>query len=116
QLVNLHYPLHSFTDNRGLVRWEVCAIVGALGLAFIGADLAARKRRADPADRLADLACLSMAGVVSLIAVYHRCYDAVVLIWPLALGIRVLADEGRRAAAVALLALIALFLAPGASI
>jgi hypothetical protein len=113
-LLNLHYPLHSFTDDRDAVRWAVYAIVGVIGLAFLAADRAAR-RREDRADPTADMTCLSMAAVASLLVVYHRFYDGVVLIWPLALGVRLLADPRRRPEAATLLVLIGPFFLPGAS-
>jgi len=113
-LINLHYPLHSFTDDRTAVRWAVYAVVGVLGLAFLGADRVARRRegRTDPT---ADLTCLSMAAVTSLVVVYHRFYDGVVLIWPLTLAVRLLGEPRRSATAAALLVLVGLFFLPGAS-
>lgn len=84
QVVNLHYPLHNFTDDRELVQWTVYAVVGALGAAYFVIDL---KRRRAAGDQPGELSSLSFVSTVSLIVAYHRPYDAVVLAFPLALAI-----------------------------
>jgi hypothetical protein len=63
--------------------------------------------------RASDLLAISAISVVSLIAVYHRFYDAALLIWPLAWGL--LAVKNRRIQ-IATLAMIAPFLVPGPAV
>jgi hypothetical protein len=112
QLINLHYLLHTFTDDAALVRWMVPAIVGAMGAAYVAADLGRVVRRSD-------LSALGMAAVASLLVVYHRAYDATSLVFALAWGLGTVFDEGesRRARQLgwAALACLAVFFAPGSS-
>lgn len=74
-LINLHYWFHTFTDNRSAVSVLVFAVVAALALAYYLAD----RNRRRPAN---DLQALSMAAAVSMLIVYHRAYDATVLLIP----------------------------------
>ncbi len=110
QVLNLHYPLHNFTDDRGLVQWLVYGIVGALCLAYFVVDW---RRKREKGEGRGELISLSMTGVVSLLVVYHRFYDAVLLVWPLALAVRLIVDGRQRWAGLTLLALCALFFVPG---
>ncbi|MBX3359189.1 MAG: DUF2029 domain-containing protein [Phycisphaeraceae bacterium] len=110
QLINLHFPLHTITDDRLVVRVSALVIVGALALAYYLVD----RRRAT---RRADLCSLGVVSVVTLLVVYHRAYDACVLVLPLAWAIATLADPSeprrvRRLAAAALVC-VAAFLTPG---
>jgi hypothetical protein len=86
QMINLHYPLHWFTDDRGLVRWAVYAVLGALCAAYLAVDW--RARRAERGEGRGEMVSLSMTAVVTLLVAYHRFYDAVVLVFPLALGVK----------------------------
>lgn len=87
-MINLHYPLHAFTDNRDLVRAAVLAILGGLCLAYFLLDL---RRGREPGEGRAPRVSLAMTAAVSLAIVYHRAYDAVFLFFPLALAIHGLA-------------------------
>jgi hypothetical protein len=91
QMVNLQYPLHNFTDDRVLVRVLTFGALGLLSLAYFAADL---KRGRERGEGHGELLSLSMTAVVTLLIVYHRFYDAVLLLFPLALAIRVLSARG----------------------
>ena len=109
QTINLHYLLHTYTANRTVVRVCVYAIGAVLGALAIGLGLTSRNPEDDPA-------LLSLLGVLSLLMVYHRFYDAVLLLLPAAwvvsrvMGGRVRAWDG------ASIVMLAFFLAPGAAI
>lgn len=77
QLLNLAHLLHLAIDQRGIVvllSWGLCIAAGLAGLA-----LAWRRR-----SRAADLALASLVAALSLLIVYHRLYDAAVLVLPMA--------------------------------
>lgn len=112
-IISLHYPLHTFTDDRSVVRILVYAIVGALCLAYFVIDLRRGRQRGEGRH---ELVSLSMVTVVSLMVVYHRFYDAVLLVFPLALAVSTLWSPGRRVPGAALLGLLALFALPTAAI
>lgn len=82
QLVNLHYPLHTLIDNRTVVQGIVLATLGIIAAAFFFW----RSPHRPPV-----LLSLSMIAVLSLMVAYHRFYDAVFLIFPLAWAISRLA-------------------------
>jgi len=122
QLVNLHYPLHTFTDNRDAVRWTVYAIAGGLCLAYALVDLRQRRSAAraglPPAsgEGAGELLSLSMVAAITLMVVYHRFYDAALVVIPLGMAVSEIA-RGRRGIAIwVVLALVGLFIAPGAVI
>jgi hypothetical protein len=92
QIINLHYPLHNFTDDREAVRWMVYAIAALLCAGYFVVDL---KRGRQHGDSPGELVSLSFVSVVTLMVAYHRYYDAAILIVPLALAIRGL-SVGRR--------------------
>ncbi len=103
QMINLHYPLHNFTDNRVAVRFAVYAIVGALCLAYFIVDL---KRQRQASDQPGELVSLSFVSAVTLMVAYHRPYDAVIVVIPLALAIhRLAAGQMRHAFTLALILL-----------
>lgn len=105
QLINLHLPLHAVTDNRAAASAIVYTLVVAAGaITLLGA-----ARSTDP-DR--DWLCLSILAVLSLLAVPHRHYDAVLVALPLAWCVQRLSEGCDRLALLALLALGA-FLTPG---
>lgn len=83
QLLNLHYPLHTLTDNVTLVKVAVYAIAIVSGVAF----LLLRRGRRDPGELIA----LALASIATLIIVYHRFYDAALLLFPLGLAVHQLA-------------------------
>ncbi len=84
QVINLHYPLHNFTDNRQAVRLAVYLIAAALCGSFFWADIKRGRDKGDPGELLAR----AMVAAITLIVAYHRYYDAAILIIPLALAIR----------------------------
>jgi hypothetical protein len=110
-MLNLHYLLHNFTDDRELVRWLVYAIVGAMSLAYFIVDL---RRGREKGEGRGELVSISMTAIVSLLVVYHRFYDAVLLVFPAALSVRLIAERAERGLGAALLVLCAVFFAPGA--
>lgn len=93
QLINLSYPLHNFTDDREMVRLSVYAIAGALCAAYFLVDL--RRGRAKGEAR-GELISLSMVCAITLMAVYHRLYDAALLVIPLTLAMRGIASGQKR--------------------
>ncbi len=81
QLINLHHPLHQLglgRDAAGLVTW---AVVGAAGVSSL---LLATRRR----HRCHELAFLGCIATLSLLLVYHRLYDAALLVLPWAWVVR----------------------------
>lgn len=76
QMLNLHYPLHNFIDSRAAVTALVWALLGVAGLAY----LALRRGREDRGEMLS----LSLASAAALLLVYHRFYDAAVMLFALA--------------------------------
>lgn len=107
QLLNLQYPLHNFTGNRPLVNAVTLALTGGAGLG--GAVLALRGKREK------DVLLLGLWLTASLLVVYHRSYDAVVLAVPLAWLLGSVATGSRVAAVVAGLGIL-VFLTPGAAL
>jgi hypothetical protein len=106
QLINLHVLLHRFTRHYQVVNILVVAITGAiLGLAAV------RLRRDSPQHNW--LIYASVLAVATLLLVYHRFYDAGVLILPAFWALANLETPLRRWAAVALICMIP-FLVPGA--
>lgn len=77
QMINLHYPLHEFITSVALVKALVFGVCGAL---MFGA----WRLRPKDADGPDELLALAVVAAASLMVVYHRSYDAVVLLFPLA--------------------------------
>jgi hypothetical protein len=116
QMLNLHYPLHGFTENRGLVNGLVLALVSAASLAYLVIDVRDKARRGSvwsvgSVEGGGELLSLSMTAVAGLLAVYHRSYDGVALLFPMALGAAGLMAGARRHWVT--IAACALFLVPG---
>jgi hypothetical protein len=107
QVINLHYPIHNFTDERDFVRWAVLGIVGTMCLVYFVVDLRRGRHRGEPRH---ELVSLSFVAAVTLMITYHRYYDAAILVIPLALAVRGLCD--RRPTAIATLLLVLLFALP----
>lgn len=95
QLINFQVPATFFSGS---------AVVGsavAWGLvAAVGAGYFARRHRREATDLLSDL---SMVSVLALLAVYHRYYDAVVLLFVLAWAAAAISDRRWRAATAVLM-------------
>jgi glycosyl transferase family 87 len=103
-MVNAQVPIYSLIGNAAL------ANLAALFLAAImlGCWLWFSRRH-----RSSDVLAISFISVVSLIAVYHRFYDAALLIWPLAWS---LLAVRKRSTSLAVLLLIVPFFLPGAAV
>jgi hypothetical protein len=117
QLLNLAYPVHTIIEHRDAGMLAVYGMLGALSLAYFAVDLRRGRQRGE--DR-AELLSLSMVAAVTLLIAYHRFYDAVLLVFPLAAAIQgcVQAREAgtsrpSRAEYAVLLLLLLPFLAPG---
>lgn len=80
RLLNLHLPLHGLIHSRLAVNVIVAAVGLVMLLPIIPAGRAVRGQRHGPTEMLIASLCL----VVGLLMVYHRLYDAVVLIVPIA--------------------------------
>lgn len=107
-LVNLHVWLHAFMADVRVVNWMVWGAVGLLCAVFLAFD---RFR----AESRSEMLSLSMVACASLMLVYHRGYDAVVLLIPAAMFAAKWARGrfGWRDAVAA--ACLAIYLAPGAT-
>jgi hypothetical protein len=106
-LVNLQVLIYTFLPDRARANLLALLIAGALGLLW----LLLLRRRADSKNDLLALAALT---VLSLLPVYHRFYDASLLIFPLAWSLAGLL-EPRKELAKGTLLLILVFLVPGGS-
>jgi len=106
-LVNLQVLLYTFVPDRTWANVLTLLIAGALGFLW----LLLLRRRAGNKSGLLALAALT---VLSLLPVYHRLYDASLLIFPLAWSVAGL-HESRKKVAWAVLFLILVFLVPGGS-
>lgn len=121
QIVSLHYPLHAFISSAAIVNALVLLVCAGVAAWFWRL-----RRRAEgmgrPVGGMAgplggrgpELIDIAMAAVLGLLFFYHRFYDAVVLIFPIALGVSLLV-RGRRLEGLALLVPLAVFLIPGAA-
>lgn len=108
QLLNLHYPLSMFIDNRAVVQIITLSFVGMLGVAAV---IVLSRHRT----RNAELLGMSIFGVLSLLVVYHRYYSAILLAFPLAWAI-LQCRRGLRVLPMISLVIMAVFLVPSASI
>lgn len=81
QLINLHYLLHLFSDNVRDVKLTIYAIGGLLCAAYFVVDWRAGRERTD---RPSELLAASFVSAIALLVVYHRIYDAVILLIPVA--------------------------------
>ncbi len=106
QLLNLHYPLHAFVTDRTLVKVMVVGAVGWLAVVFfrfwildfgfwiLGSKGKAGGARSN-AERADLLLSISMVSVLLLMVVYHRFYDGVLLLFPIAWVLTALARNRR---------------------
>lgn len=105
-LVNLQYFLHTMVDSRTLVNSVVFTFAGVVTAAYIMI-----LRRSD--GKANELLKLSPIAILTLLVVYHRFYDAELLIIPLAWAVSALGGPLAKNAWITL-ALMAPFLIPGA--
>lgn len=84
QLMNLHYPVHALLGDGVAGNAIVLGVAAGLSAAYFGLDLRRGRARGERAAAGSELVSLSMAAGVTMIVAYHRVYDAVVLIFPVA--------------------------------
>lgn len=89
QMLHLHYPITALTDNARFAEIAAFLIVAALAAIFF---LPPKKQM----QRTSLLHALSMVMALTLMVVYHRFYDAVLLLAPLAWAIDGVARDRRR--------------------
>lgn len=104
-LINLQVPLFSVTGQSKSANLLALAVGGILVCAWIY--LVVRSR-----ERAPELLCLGAISIIGLLPVYHRFYDAGLLVVPLCWCMSQTAAQSKRVATVALLLMIP-FLAPG---
>jgi hypothetical protein len=85
QMINLAYPVYSVMDSRALASGIIYAMLGLLSAAYFVVDL---ERGRERGEGRGELLSLSMTAGITLLVTYHRAYDAVILIFPLAMGWR----------------------------
>lgn len=110
EMLNLQVLVHGFVNDRTLAT----AIAGGL-LLTLGLACCPLGKSSNPTE---DSGLLETAAVsvLTLLVVYHRSYDAVLLLIPAALFLRSIRQNRERTLAVFGLATIAVFLAPGSAI
>lgn len=86
QLLNLHYPLHTFINSHLLVNVIVWA--AAITLVLPALWLLRLTPSRSPAQLTDLLLVTSLLQIVGLLAIYHRSYDGVVVIFPAAWALR----------------------------
>jgi len=77
QMVNLQYPLHTFLDNRMLVTGVAWIFTAAAGLVYLRLLWAAGSDRPE-------MLVAGIPALLCLLPVYHRYYDALLMVIPLA--------------------------------
>jgi hypothetical protein len=95
QLVNVQYLFYGIVSNRSLVGVLALSLTAALGLAFIWAWKRNEFQEIEPLT-------VAVPMIMSLLPVYHRYYDALLLIFPLAWSIASLNSRHWRAGLVVL--------------
>jgi hypothetical protein len=111
-LINLAYLLHCFSDSRVVVGLVTYGLIGVAGVVM------AWRIHGKGRDR--ELLGLGIVATLGLLVIYHRTYDAVLLVFPLAWAVSVLwrrdavaADWPTRVAAWGVLTCCASFMVPG---
>lgn len=99
QLINLHVLLHTMIDSRHVVSMLVLALTGLAAVAFARCVW----RRAADGDRRRELAELAFVASWTLLPLYHRYYDAGLLVFVLAWSVTALPSRGAQARAAILL-------------
>lgn len=109
-LLNLHVLLNGFLTAPEVVSALVWMVMAVLGVAYLL--LLRRRRPISPAD---ELLYASVPAIASLLVVYHRAYDAALVLLPVAWA---LSAEGpaMRPAARWVIALATVFLVPGGAL
>jgi hypothetical protein len=107
QLLNLQVPMHALMQSVAAANWITWSISGVLLMAWIA--LTVRPSRPDLLLDMATVVC------IALLPAYHRFVDASVLLLPLVWCLSTIRTELRRIAHF-VLALLLLFLVPGATI
>jgi hypothetical protein len=122
EMLNLQVVLHGFLHDRVIVNAATGIAMLALAFVALPPSLFSQRRAVDSSsasdrDHADSLFETSIVSVLTLLAVYHRSYDAVLLLAPTAWALRQLgAESTQRGFAIAALALIAVFVVPGSAI
>lgn len=119
-MIDLAPLLHLFLGHRGWVQ----AVVWLVTLSAVAAAAYAWARRPDRRDPLPVLQFLSVIATVTLLPVYHRFYDATLLLVPVAAALSLVAGSGaispgrpgRRLARAGLWLGLGVFLVPGSAL
>jgi hypothetical protein len=106
-LLNLQLPLYAITGSRQIATTLALLLCTAAAIVY-----AVRLRRGKAMTSAEELLLVAPAAVLTLLPVYHRYYDATLLIIPLAWAVAALAIPSSRRRAIIVLALIAPFALP----
>jgi hypothetical protein len=107
QMIDLRAWLYTLTEAHALVTAKALLVSLALAAAYVA--LLARRRASLRQGGLLPLASLA---ALTLLPVYHKMYDATLLVLGLAWALRALRDPAARGAAVATLLALSVFLVP----
>jgi hypothetical protein len=107
-LINFQVAAYTLLENRDRAIVTAFVLAGAAGVVWL---YVLNKRR----NRQGGLLELSALAVVSLLPIYHRLYDASLLIFPLAWSLTAIEDRLRPIARCVLVVILLVFLVPGGS-
>jgi glycosyl transferase family 87 len=107
-LINFQLAAYTVLHNRAAASFFAIAVAAAGGMVWVF--LILRRERKHPSSELLALSALS---VLSLIPIYHRFYDASLLIFPLAWSLAALNGPLRTLARSVLAVIVLVFLLPG---
>ena len=107
-LINFQVAAYTVLQNRGRAIIAALAVAACAGIVWLFL-LSKHKNK----DRNADLLGLSALAVIGLLPLYHRFYDATLLIFPLAWSLTALRGRSGTIAKGTLLVIILVFLVPG---
>lgn len=108
-LINLQVAAYTLLHNRNAATAAAIAVAAAASMVWL---FLVYKRN----ERSPDLLALSALVVLSLVPIYHRFYDASLLIFPLAWTFTVSDDRFRKMARTVLLVILVVFLVPGGTV
>jgi hypothetical protein len=113
-LINFQVAAYAILQNRAGAMVTAFVIATVAGIAWL---LSLRKRKVEDEDKVrdTDLLSLSALAIISLLPIYHRFYDATLLIFPLAWSLTALRGRTSAIARGVLLTIIFVFLVPGAA-